>query len=169
MERSAWISNDLNSIVCHDVNLTCHVIKISQYIYDFMNSYSMWNCNIMKFIPASWPYFSCRATLCTGIMREYSLFLCVYLTCGISTLAIKLSKWSLHGTRKDVWIGFHILQKISLWDAQHNGRAIRSKLCESSHSVKGGEFFDWLSNHYVLKKDSTTWSWLIIRHIVYFI
>lgn len=46
-----------------------------------MNSYSMWNCNIMKFIPASWPYLSYRAAFCTGIMYGYSLFLCVYLTC----------------------------------------------------------------------------------------
>ena len=63
----------------------------------------MWNCNIVKFILASWPYFSYRATFHTGIMCEYSLFLCVYLACGISTLAIKLNKCSLQGTRRDIY------------------------------------------------------------------
>lgn len=55
----------------------------------------MWNCNIVKLIPASGPYFSYRATFHMGFRYEYSLFLCVYLTCGISTLAIKPNKCSL--------------------------------------------------------------------------
>ena len=62
----------------------------------------MCNCNIVKFIPASCPYTSYKATFHTGNMYGYSLFVCVYLACGISTLAIKLNKCSLQGTRRDI-------------------------------------------------------------------
>jgi len=39
---------------------------------------------------------------------------------------------------------------------------------EPSSSVKGREFFDWLSNYLLLKKDSAPWNWLIIILICFF-
>jgi hypothetical protein len=45
--------------------------------------------------------------------------------------------------------------------------------CEDSNellgSIKHEEFLGWLSNCYLLKKDSAPWSWLLLFHIHIFL
>jgi len=48
-----------------------------------MNSFSVWSCNVLKFMPES-SYFSCRTTFYIGIMHDHS-FQCVSYTWHIDT------------------------------------------------------------------------------------
>jgi hypothetical protein len=46
-------------------------------ISDFMNSFSVCNLNILKFIPESSPYSYYRMAFQTAILQEHSFFQCV--------------------------------------------------------------------------------------------
>jgi hypothetical protein len=63
-------------------------------IYDCMYSFSMWNCNILKFTLERFPCFSYITTVHTVVIHEHSLFQCVTHICRILTQEImEESEW----------------------------------------------------------------------------
>jgi hypothetical protein len=56
------------------------VTTLSLFIYDCMNSYSIWKCNILKFMLKSSLNFSYIATFQKGIVHEH-LFQCILTHC----------------------------------------------------------------------------------------
>lgn len=57
----------------------CAVTTLPVFIYIPMNSFSVWNCNILKFALETCPYFSCRSTSHVSHMNtEYLLLQHVY-------------------------------------------------------------------------------------------